>query len=122
MGFKSQRATRAASLELGDGACPGRTKNMCAVAGLEVSVSRSRRGACRRLRMSRTKTITLDEFAAYVEARPARLGCWREGSSGRYPTLAWLNVHPIVEQRALASNGAVWATALRANSRGSEAV
>jgi len=51
----------------------------------------------------RTKALTLDEFAAYVEAWPGRLGCWRDGARGQYPMLAWLNVRPIVEQRELAS-------------------
>jgi hypothetical protein len=51
----------------------------------------------------RTKALTLDEFAAYVEAWPGRLRCWRDGARGRYPMLAWLNVRPIVEQRELAS-------------------
>jgi len=54
-------------------------------------------------RVPRIKAVTLDKFAAYVEARPARLGCWRDGTRGRYPMLAWLNVHPIVQQRELAS-------------------
>jgi hypothetical protein len=51
----------------------------------------------------RTKALTLDEFAAYVEDRPTRLGCWRDGARGQYPMLAWLNTRPIVEQRELAS-------------------
>jgi hypothetical protein len=51
----------------------------------------------------RTKDLTLDEFAAYVEARPARLACWQDGAGGQYPMLAWLNARPIVEQRELAS-------------------
>ena len=53
--------------------------------------------------MPLTKALTLDEFAAYVEARPARLECWRDGAGGQYPMLAWLNARPIVEQRELAS-------------------
>lgn len=52
--------------------------------------------------MPRTKALALD-FAAYVEARPGRLGCWRDGARGQYPMLAWLNVRPIVEHRELAS-------------------
>ena len=54
--------------------------------------------------MSRIKAVTLEQFVAYVEARPARLGCWRDGTNGRYPMLAWLNRRPIMEYRELASD------------------
>lgn len=40
-----------------------------------------------------------EEFSAYLEAVPQRLGCWRDGSLGVYSTLVWLNTHPIVVQR-----------------------
>lgn len=53
--------------------------------------------------LPRTKGVTLGKFAEYVDSRPARLGCWRDGATGRYPMLAWLNVSPTVEQRELAS-------------------
>lgn len=49
----------------------------------------------------RSKILTLEAFDAYVEDRPRRLGCWRDGAKGAYPTLGWLNVHPVVQTRSL---------------------
>lgn len=52
--------------------------------------------------MSKQRRIdTLEQFETYLETRPQRLGCWRDGKEGRYPLLAWLNVQPIVERREL---------------------
>src|SRR5256885_212311 len=51
--------------------------------------------------MSKPRYLDLKGFAAYVEARPSRLGCWRDGKIAAYPTLAWLNVQPVVELRKL---------------------
>ncbi len=44
------------------------------------------------------RSPTLDEFDAYVEDRPRRLGCWRHGAPERHPSLAWLNVEPVIRQ------------------------
>lgn len=63
--------------------------------------------------VSKVRNLSLEGFVAYVEARPRKLGCWRDGSAGTYPTLAWLNVHPVVSQRSLmAEIGPVAAVAL----------
>ncbi|MBF6604137.1 MAG: hypothetical protein IVW53_14785 [Chloroflexi bacterium] len=50
------------------------------------------------------------QFADYVESRPPQLGCWRDGALGLYPMLAWLNTHPVVEQRKrIATEGPLFA-------------
>ena len=54
-------------------------------------------------RMPRRPVFDLDEFVSYVEERPRRLGCWRDGDDGKYPTLGWLNTHPVVQTRSLAA-------------------
>lgn len=41
--------------------------------------------------MGRLRDPGRDEFAAYVEAYPARLACWTTGAPGRYPMLVYLN-------------------------------
>jgi hypothetical protein len=51
--------------------------------------------------MSTPRNLDLERFAAFLESRPGKLGCWRDGALGSYPTLAWLNVHPVVKQRSL---------------------
>lgn len=53
--------------------------------------------------MSRTRITTVDALAGYLESRPARLGCWRDGRDGRYSMLRWLNVYPVVQLGALAA-------------------
>jgi hypothetical protein len=52
--------------------------------------------------MGRPRNLDLEGFVRYVESRPSQLGCWRDGDAGAYPTLAWLNVHPVELQRSLA--------------------
>ena len=51
--------------------------------------------------MRTPRNLDLEGFVAYVESRPSSLGCWRDGDMGAYPTLAWLNVQPVVERRTL---------------------
>jgi hypothetical protein len=45
-------------------------------------------------------TLTLDEFAAYVEDYPGlSTSFWGDGSAiAMYPMLAWLNTQPVVLQ------------------------
>lgn len=52
--------------------------------------------------MSKPRIADLEGFVSYVEDRPKRLGCWRDGIDGICPTLAWINTQPVVEQRELA--------------------
>ena len=52
--------------------------------------------------VGRVRNLDLDQFVAYVESRPLKLMCWQTGALGQYPTLAWLNVYPVVEQASLA--------------------
>lgn len=52
--------------------------------------------------MGRPRHLDLEGFVSYVESRPSKLGCWRDGDAGAYPTLGWLNVHPVELQRSLA--------------------
>lgn len=51
--------------------------------------------------MRKPRSLDVEGFARYVEDRPSTLGCWRDGKVGVYPTLAWLNVQPVVERREL---------------------
>lgn len=53
--------------------------------------------------MRKLRSLDLEGFATYVERRPSRLGCWRDGKTAAYPTLAWLNVQPVVELRKLSA-------------------
>lgn len=53
-------------------------------------------------RRSRPRSLTVDEFETYIEARPRRLGCWRYGAPVRYEMLAWLNAEPLVRVAELA--------------------
>lgn len=52
--------------------------------------------------MSRLRQVDLEQFVLDLESVPGQLGLWRAGRAELYPTLAWLNVHPIVERRNLA--------------------
>jgi hypothetical protein len=52
--------------------------------------------------VTRPRVSSIDDLQEYVESRPSQLGCWRDGFEAQFPTLAWLNVEPVVKLRKLA--------------------